>query len=118
MILPWADGDFETLDDDQDLADRIEQAFLACGCFPAFSESTSMAAGRAHIQDSGNTGRIAYLKKRAYSNALFGLGTLRKCGNVHEDVVLWHAILIRGIGQLPDLTAPLNNDYSRLYGHP
>jgi hypothetical protein len=118
MILPWADGDFETLDDDQDLADQIEQAFLACGCFPAFSGSTSMAAGRAHTQDSGNTGRIAYLKKRAHSNGLFELGALCECGNIHEDTVPWHAILMCGARQLPDLKAPLNGNYSHLYGRP
>jgi hypothetical protein len=46
-ILPWAHDDFPGLDDD-DVKAQIEHLFLDCGCFPAFSETPTMAAGCAH----------------------------------------------------------------------
>jgi hypothetical protein len=47
-IHPRADGDFHSLNGGANKQAVLRDLFMDCGCFPAFTETANVAAGRMH----------------------------------------------------------------------
>jgi hypothetical protein len=100
MIMPFADIDFESLE--EDVQDNITEIFESVGCFPAFFETKGNALSRLKGQTDATgepvTGKHDYTQ-RPPTLRLFPL-LCKGCGELHADKMEIAFILKRGIGQI------------------
>lgn len=105
MILPYADTDFES--PEEDVQDSIIEIFEFVGCFPAFCEMNGNALSRLKGRKDANgqpvTGKhdSAGHTQRQPTLRLFPL-VCESCGELHADKVKISFILKRGIRHIAD----------------